>query len=668
MNRARKTSSSCGCFRSAFCLLKPSTSSDASGDNGDSDKKLLEIQMSNEKEDDEEQQSNGHISRPIKVPPLDLNGVLKNENFKTRGVRRRTSEGAHGDRRHLAEVVLDGLQRPISLLRKQKESSNNNDAEDGATSPGSRKKSYDNAPALESLEKLRYILHQLNSGQLPLEDLKRNIEYAALVLETAYMDETRRICDEDDDLAEVTPETVPDEVREWLAATFTRQNAGKKRDKPKFKSVANAIRTGIFFEKLFRKQQVVQCPIPPEIQELMKEVSTWSFSPFQLNEVSEGHALKYVGFELFNRYGFMDRFKVPLTALENYLSALEVGYSKHNNPYHNVVHAADVTQSSHFMLSQTGLANSLGDLELLAVLFGALIHDYEHTGHTNNFHIQSQSQFAMLYNDRSVLENHHVSSCFRLMKEDDKNILTHLTRDEYKELRNMVIEIVLATDMSTHFMQIKTMKSMLSLPEGIDKNKALCLIVHACDISHPAKPWNLHERWTEGVLEEFFRQGDLEASMGLPYSPLCDRHTVHVADSQIGFIDFIVEPTMVVCGELLVKMVEPLVSLPPTDSLFPPSVDGGDDKSPSNALSPLPDLRNSSTSPNSSIRKIPLNYAGKLDIPTPWMKFLHENKAHWKERAAKEEEERKAKEAAEAEAAAKQAEENKENGTITVTS
>ena len=114
--------------------------------------------------------------------------------------------------------------------------------------------------------RLRYILHQLNSGQLPLDDLKKNIEYAALVLETAYMDETRlvkcfdftcktdiyfsRICDEDDDLAEVTPDTVPDEVREWLAATFTRQAANaKKREKPKFKSVANAIRTGIFFDK-----------------------------------------------------------------------------------------------------------------------------------------------------------------------------------------------------------------------------------------------------------------------------------------------------------------------------------------------------------------------------------------------------------------------------------
>uniref|UniRef100_F1LFS4 3',5'-cyclic phosphodiesterase pde-1 n=1 Tax=Ascaris suum TaxID=6253 RepID=F1LFS4_ASCSU len=74
--------------------------------------------------------------------------------------------------------------------------------------------------------------------------------------------------------------------------------------------------------------------------------------------------------------------------------------------------------------------------------------------------------------------------------------------------------------MSTHFVQIKTMKNMLSLPEGIDKNKALCLIVHACDISHASKPWHLHSRWTEGVLEEFFRQGDLEGPAWVPYSRL----------------------------------------------------------------------------------------------------------------------------------------------------
>lgn len=133
--------------------------------------------------------------------------------------------------------------------------------------------------------------------------------------------------------------------------------------------------------------------------------------------------------------------------------------------------------------------------------------------------------------------------------------------------------------------------------------------------------------------------------MGLPYSPLCDRHTVHVAESQIGFIDFIVEPTMVVCGELLTKMVEPLVSLPPSDSLFPPNGDQNESTSPSAALSPLPDARNSSVTPSAAIRRLPLSYCGKLEIPTPWMKFLHDNKASWKERAAKEEEERKKAEA-----------------------
>jgi hypothetical protein len=67
----------------------------------------------------------------------------------------------------------------------------------------------------------------------------------------------------------VTVETVPDEVREWLAATFTRQ-AGKRRKEIKFKSVANAIRTGIMFEKMFRKTTSVIAPIPADLQLIIK--------------------------------------------------------------------------------------------------------------------------------------------------------------------------------------------------------------------------------------------------------------------------------------------------------------------------------------------------------------------------------------------------------------
>jgi calcium/calmodulin-dependent 3',5'-cyclic nucleotide phosphodiesterase len=43
----------------------------------------------------------------------------------------------------------------------------------------------------------------------------------------------------------------------------------------------------------------------------------------------------------------------------------------------------------------------------------AVVHDLEHTGTTNNFHVMAQSETALLYNDRAVLENHHASATFR---------------------------------------------------------------------------------------------------------------------------------------------------------------------------------------------------------------------------------------------------------------
>jgi len=52
-------------------------------------------------------------------------------------------------------------------------------------------------------------------------------------------------------------------------------------------------------------------------------------------------------------------------------------------------------------------------------------------------------------------------------------------------------------------------------------------------------------------MEEFFKQGDKEQEQGLDFSPLCDRQTTMVPQSQIGFIDFIVAPTLGVCGDVI---------------------------------------------------------------------------------------------------------------------
>ncbi|XP_058696361.1 dual specificity calcium/calmodulin-dependent 3',5'-cyclic nucleotide phosphodiesterase 1A isoform X2 [Poecile atricapillus] len=372
--------------------------------------------------------------------------------------------------------------------------------------------------------RLRCLVKQLEKGDINVVDLKKNIEYAASVLEAVYIDETRKLLDTEDELSDIQSDSVPLEVRDWLASTFTREMGIVKRrpeEKPKFRSIVHAVQAGIFVERMYRKtSSMVGLAYPAEV---------------------------------------IVTFKIPVPNLISFAEALEVGYSKYKNPYHNLIHAADVTQTVHYIMIHTGIMHWLTELEILAMIFAAAVHDYEHTGTTNNFHIQTRSDVAILYNDRSVLENHHVSAAYRLMQEEEMNILANLNKDDWRELRSLVIEMVLSTDMSGHFQQIKTMRHTLQQAQGVDKAKAMSLILHAADISHPAKSWELHYRWTMALMEEFFRQGDKEAALGLQFSPLCDRKSTLVAQSQIGFIDFIVEPTFSLLTDSMEKIVMPLI-------------------------------------------------------------------------------------------------------------
>ncbi|CAH8601955.1 unnamed protein product [Heterobilharzia americana] len=419
--------------------------------------------------------------------------------------------------------------------------------------------------------RMRHIYRMIEVDRIGKATLLKNIQYCINVMENAYIAEKRRIREEEEDLSEAATEYVPDEVRNWLASTFTRtvQNVGIGDQKPRFRSVANAIRAGIFVERIYRRMSSCSnLVVPPNVLLFLKTgLDTWNFDVFGLNEASENHALKFVAFELLHKYNFINKFQINSTCLESLLIQLETGYSKYSNPYHNLVHAADVMQTCHMVIYMNDLRNWLNDLDIFATLFAAVIHDYEHTGTTNNFHIATRSELALIYNDRGVLENHHVSSVFRLMQEEEFSILSGLDVDQFKEFRQLVIDMVLCTDMSLHFQQIKNMKSMICMPESIDKTKALSLIVHCADISHPAKEWNLHEQWSDILCEEFFRQGDRERELNLPISPLCDRNTVIVPQSQIGFIDFIVEPSFQVLGDMIERIVNPpqTEGVPPTE-------------------------------------------------------------------------------------------------------
>lgn len=48
--------------------------------------------------------------------------------------------------------------------------------------------------------------------------------------------------------------------------------------------------------------------------------------------------------------------------MQNFLEAVEAGYSKYKNPYHNLVHAADVLQTLYNILNNAGLMVIIGNV------------------------------------------------------------------------------------------------------------------------------------------------------------------------------------------------------------------------------------------------------------------------------------------------------------------
>jgi len=68
--------------------------------------------------------------------------------------------------------------------------------------------------------------------------------------------------------------------------------------------------------------------------------------------------------------------------------------------------------------------------------------------------------------------------------------------------------MVLATDMSHHFEGVGQLKGRLASndfnPKNSDKQTVLNFLMHAADISNPAKKWDLCKTWAEKIMNEFF--------------------------------------------------------------------------------------------------------------------------------------------------------------------
>lgn len=84
------------------------------------------------------------------------------------------------------------------------------------------------------------------------------------------------------------------------------------------------------------------------------------------------------------------------------------------------------------------IQSSLDQLDEVAALIAATVHDVDHPGRTNSFLCNAGSDLAILYNDTAVLESHHAALAFQLTVRDGKSNIFKNT-DRYALLLNATL-------------------------------------------------------------------------------------------------------------------------------------------------------------------------------------------------------------------------------------
>jgi len=271
-----------------------------------------------------------------------------------------------------------------------------------------------------------------------------------------------------------------------------------------------------------------------------------NFDVFKLSQFSEGNELVMLMCHLMFICNFHESLEINKKNYKNYFYLVNKTYR--TNSYHNSIHGCDVTQTLYFIFKTCNIeiCCNLSPLELFSCYFASSIHDLDHPGNNNNYEIATGSTLAISYNDKAVLENYHLCKAFSLLRKQECDIYENFSRSNYNTSRAIIINMVLSTDMANHFLDLNLTKSRIESDdfnaEGVDKQLMLNELIHSADISNPMKPMDIFKQWIKRVFIEFYDQGDKERRQGLKISYLCDRYTVNIIDSQIGFIDNIVLP------------------------------------------------------------------------------------------------------------------------------
>ncbi|KAM5453126.1 3',5'-cyclic-nucleotide phosphodiesterase [Microsporum audouinii] len=266
----------------------------------------------------------------------------------------------------------------------------------------------------------------------------------------------------------------------------------------------------------------------------------------------------------------LEHWRISPEALREFVLSCRAAYNSFIL-YHNFRHAVDVLQSTFHILvrvgavppfpqgsercsSGTGMSCLLTPFDALTLLVTALGHDVGHPGVNNMFLVKLNAPLAQLYNDRSVLEAFHCAAYSQILRRHWPTVF------QDTELRTLMISSILATDMGIHNRFIDELGKLRGRFEADarkvdnwtekdvrDYRVLLCaLIIKCADISNVARPFNVAEKWTDVLQQEFANQGEMEVNIGIETSlfggPPELGNFIKKAKGQVGFMDIFCLP------------------------------------------------------------------------------------------------------------------------------
>lgn len=284
-----------------------------------------------------------------------------------------------------------------------------------------------------------------------------------------------------------------------------------------------------------------------------------------------------------DRHGLLDAFpRLDASEFREFLKDLEEGYN-HPNDYHTATHAADVVQACGYFLS-SGLRTQLTDVQAAAFVLAAAAHDVGHPGLNNAHLVNTEAPEAVRWNDVSVNENGHYHILRALLTKRGLLDAMFEKREERLAFLALLRRLILATDMENHtrlvadFLDIvqaanearearsaggsEERGEVLSVGDLGDPELAMCFALHCADVSNPARPFEVCQRWGENVAEESYKQGDKERGLGMRVAAFCDRELstpATTAQNQASFIDFVCRPLVEGLSTLLPEASEELL-------------------------------------------------------------------------------------------------------------